>query len=205
MADIATKFGLSAGGIYMGVAPPKYFTGKIYYPQHCMPSSNPTTVTSTRKFYIPMFIPFTQTFAGCKIYNSGSGDNAKTIRTGVYSQATGGGPGTLQVEFTQITLTGASAVRTATGSVTLTGGQMYFLCLHSATNPAMNSMAANDTYVTMSPLANQLGSFALIPGADVPLADYVDTAYAALPATATAPTATLGTASDRIPLMGLYV
>lgn len=202
-----------SGGIYGGVKPPRYLSGKVYIPQHVLASSGTLAVTATRRYYVPFFCSFTQTFAGMKTYNSGVGDNGKKIRMGVYNEATTGGPGTLVAEVSETTLTGASAIRTATGSMTLIGGQMYFLCFTSDTAPTMHVMghftsAAGS--VAPAPFSTQHGIFTWDVGSTdsrtQPLGDYVDTAYGALPSTAVAPTASVSVqAVSPLPLFGLYV
>lgn len=201
---------LGAGGIFAGVKPPKYLSGKFYLPQHCFPTSNTITLTATRRVYIPFFCAHTQTFAGIKFYNSGTGDNGKKVRTGVYAESATGGPGALVAECSEVTLTGAAAIRTATGSLALVGGRMYFLTLQADTAPVLYGMTSQEASTVASVFATHLGAFALdVSSANantLPMADYVDTTYGAFPSTATAPTASYTmNGVGRLPLCGVYV
>lgn len=197
-------------GSFYGFSPKK-MTGKVYIPQHLYSSGATVTVTATRLYFTPFVVDQATTFAGAKVANQGAGDNTETLRLGVYSEAAAGGPGALQKDFGQITLTAAAAERTAANAVTLAAG-VYYLAQHYNTAMAMFGMdpvVLGTAEFTFNPFSNNLGSFGLLTSTNVGInmeaSMYVDTAYGALAATAVTPTASNTSRGASTPLMGLYI
>lgn len=207
-----------ANGSFGGAPPPIRMTGKFYTPHHCTADGQTVTISANLIYYVPFYVPATGTYLGCKFFNSGVGDNGKKVRTAVYSESSTGGPGTLQKDFGEVTLTGASAIRTAASTVTLSGPAWYYLALVSDTTPVLYSMSAITSgtvagQITASPIASQLGMFTpTIPGASdriadsTPIGETASFTYGAFNSTATTPTATIfGLNSGTFPYFGLYL
>lgn len=204
-------------GIYGGVTPPPYQSGKHYWPKHVMPATGAVTLTANRLYRTWDYVAETTTFAGGWFYNSGAGDNGKKLRIGVWDRA-----GVLLKDFGETTLTGAAALRAVANSVTIPGGSLIQIGLVSDTAPAMRGMVSVMTQSsagTAAPnfLASQLGTFptTIFSGngaaASMPIGDYAAFAYAALPTPITTATASLfndnnvDQTATTFPAMGLYV
>lgn len=163
------------------------------------------TSTTTRLYYIPYYFPVAGlSYTGLKCHNSGAGDNADTLRLGVYqASATTGLPSTLVIDAGEITLSGAAAVRTLASAWTAPYEGWGFLALHcnqAAEFYAFTNVSASSTAVGVifpAPSIQLFGApsttFAISNTATNFGAYYVDTAYGALAASAVAPTAILTT------------
>jgi len=177
-----------------GVAPPGYKANVYYPPQFVAFASGTVTTTSTRLYFVPIYIWQTYTFAGIATSNSGAGDTGDTYRVGVYTDSAG--PASLVVDVGEVTLTAAAAARESLASITLNKG-FYWLAFHA--NQAADLDAVNA--ITMSQA--DLGTLGLSRSATIFSSTYslryVDTAYGALASTAVAPTASTTT----VPMMYL--
>ena len=178
-----------------------YKVGRYYKPQWAVTNAGITvTTTATRLYYAPIYIREKITFAGAAAFNSGAGDNAETLRLGVYTDSSGV-PGTLVTDFGEITLSGAAAVRDLTAAAALTVG-WYWLCAHHNTAAAMYGMTEQHSVTAAGYIAgadhmfqNEFGLLGLDTTSIGSVgAFYVDTAYGALASNAVAPTATAGVA-----------
>ena len=178
MADPFSKSGLPI---------PKFASGRIYGSQYydTIGGAASVTTTSTRLTYQPFFVQSAITFTRAYTYNNGAGDNGDTYRTGAYTDSNGS-PGTLILDFGEVTLTGASAMRTQTISLNLAPyvGQIIWLCDHA--NQAAGMYGWN-TFLANLPNNQMFGAYSASFSATPSL--YVDTAYGALASTAVAPTA----------------
>ena len=201
MVDIATKYSIQSGG-FGSTRFPLPIAGKSYYPPHVVTSNYTLALTANLMYAIPFPVERTTTYAGLKIFNSGVADNGVTLRAGVYAEAAAGGPGALQVDSGIITLTGASAIRTAAAPVTLVGPAVYFLVLVSGGTPTMycfSGTSTQDASTNIATVNNNHGLFGNFSGPiqhTFPVAGQIagDSGaftFAALPATAPAMTATI--------------
>lgn len=205
---------LGGGGstIIPGVPPPGVVTDWFVTPDGTLFDSALTvTTTINRLYYIPVFHPLTHTFQGAATYNSGTGDNGETLRIGIYSHGSAG-PTTLIKDFGEITLTGASAQRLLSSSVSIPGGLWYWWCIHHATACDMYAMVTSKAasaagYFNGKTIRVINTDFGIPDGAFLnsrgSMAVYVDTTYGALASTAVAPTASITTASAGLPIIAL--
>lgn len=191
-------------GAYSGVQPPKLITGNFIRPLGYNGTGTGLTTTATRCYYFPLPIFETRSFQGASVINTGAGDNGEKIRLMVFrDDATNGGPGTLEKDFGEITLTAAVAVRTLSSAWSAKMG-MYWGAVWHETSAAMSAMmpyitnAAASAFTTSINLLNFTGDFAPFDQRSIVCALYVDTAYGAAPASAVAPTASLTTNSPGV-------
>lgn len=177
-----------------GFGPPGYVSG-WYYPTQAGvmdPASQTLTTTSTRKYYIPIYIFQSRAFINLAIYNSGVGDSGDKVAAAIYTHNPSYGPRVLKKDCGEITLTGSAIKNECTEfEVALTKG-LWWLSLHC--NAAMDLYAIRGQIGTGLLLRGQadLGVCALdAAGLDcVNYFPYVDVTYASTaPETATAPTA----------------
>lgn len=182
-------------GPMSGVNPPIWMSGKTIIPQIAVPAASALTTTATRLYYVPIYLPHLQTFAGIKTFNQGTGDDSETYRVGIYGEAAAGGPGALLKDCGQITLNSSSALRTAASAFTNAVVGWYYLALHFNSAVAMYRISSQDTSssgVLRSPPASQVGTLETMATSwtisRLEAFDYVDTTYAALASTAVAPT-----------------
>jgi hypothetical protein len=185
----------NSSGPFNGILPPAYVSGvgASYPPHWALYHTGTLNTTATRLYYIPFYFNSLTAFTGLRSYNSGAGDNGEVFRMGVYEAAltSSGGrglPGTRLVDCGEVTLTGASAVRTLASSFTPTYVGWHWLAYHANSAAAMYAVvnanqAGSPAYIGTSfslPVSAALGSqFGGL---------YVDTAYGALAASAVAPT-----------------
>lgn len=171
------------GGIALGATPPKLFSGQGLMPHYTEQVSS-TGLTATRAYYIPIFIPYIETFAGLKTHNGNTGDNGEKYQNAIYDEADAGGPGSLLNNFGEITLDATSAERSAASSWTNTYIGWHYVMVHfeSATN--MEYMTT-----TNQPSSGMPSWQIAATPTDRNVFSYVDTAYGAPAATAVAPTA----------------
>lgn len=154
------------------------------------------TTTSTRLYYIPIYLDRIFTFAGIKTRNGGTGDNGDTYRVGLYAEATAGGPGALVNDCGEITLdASASIVRTASSSFSTTTIGWHYLAFHSNQAVSMNQCTTSPGGNLVPTPADGLPTLAFNSSTDGNFAiPYVDTTYGALASTAVAPTASTNAA-----------
>ena len=216
MAEVGNKFGLGAGGgLFYGTRSPKKASGRYYIPPHMLIEASTTTRTTTAaRYYItPFYVEQPTTFAGAWTINSGVGDNGDKVKIAAYSEATAGGPGTLAKSFGEVTLTGASAIRTFASSWSANSGWYYLVMVtdNTADFYCMCPIAALTAVGNFTP--NQAINSVGVVGTpnvgstfsgNVPAGDYVAGTYANFPeATSLTPTNTVyGTGV--FPLFGLY-
>lgn len=198
MANIATKFGLSSGGPIYGAPHIGYDTGLAYHPHYMLVGVGAgLTTTSTRAYYMPFFVAEAVTFSSIKTVNTGAGDNGDTYRVAIYANDGTAGPGTLILDAGQVTLTGASAVRTLSVSIDLTayGGSWVWVMVHCNQAASMGEMTAVAATVGAQNMVASFGGFDFSVAAyDYnKFVRYVDTAYGAAASTAVAPTASTAT------------
>lgn len=177
---------------------PGYHTNAAYGGpgQH---ESGTFNTAATRLYFSPFVVRGPVTFNRCYTQNSGAGDNTETYRTGLYTNDPTIGPKTLISDFGEVTLTGASALRTQTISVDLSSyvGQFVWLAQHHNTAAAMygqtasSNLGVSGTTFGFNPLDEMFGTLQLaFSGFDNAYSfRYVDTAYGALASTAVTPTA----------------
>lgn len=205
-------------GFINGIPTAGWASGQTFLPYGMTLQGNITTAADDR-FYFPFFVDRTVTFSGARTWNGGAGDTGETLRLGVYSN-NNGLPDVLLKDFGEITLTGATALRTLANAVTLPGPAWYWQCSAYSAASTMRGMTPLATvssvgFMPVTPI-NMLTGFKLttIPsitaGLNQSAGFYVSTAYGALPSTATAPTSELSPntwagGSEIYPMMGLYV
>lgn len=205
-----------ANGIYGGVTPPPFQSGKYYWPQHVIPITGPITITANILYRMWMYVAETTTFSGGWFYNNGTGDNGKKIRIGVWDRS-----GALLKDFGEKTLNASAALRAVANSVTIPGGSLVQVGLVSDTAPVLRGVCSimfQSAAGTAAPniLANQLGVFPaalfLSGGAsNMPIGDTASFVYAALPSPITTATASITNSNNTdisgslFPAMGLYV
>lgn len=182
--------------IYGAQGFPQYITGAWYTPQGYAPNGNALTTTINRCYYVPFAIVAARTFQGASVVNQGTGDNGEKIRLMVFNDnGAAGGPGTLAKDFGEITLTGASAVRTLSSSWAATPG-IYWSAVWHKTAADMYSMenyhiATAVGAINANVAGDMIGDLGWTGGIRTVQAHYVDTAYGAAPSTAVAPTASV--------------
>jgi hypothetical protein len=181
-----------------GVAPPKTMAGMGMGPAYAVATEAAITTTATRLYYIPIYFPRDESWAGIKTYNGGSGDNGETYRVGVYEEGANGGPATLLVDCGEVTLNATWAVRTSASSFTVEEGWYYFAVHHNAATSMYG--ICNRQRVSGVAYAGALSSGGSMPqfnppdNREVNVFPYVDTTYGALASSAVAPTASTQTA-----------
>lgn len=197
MANIATKFGLSAGGGFDGAATPipPSGMGALFPPTWgvIVPTSGTLNTTAGRLYYIPFYFPALVQFTGLKMRNLGAGDNGEVLRLGVYEASqTTGLPSTLVIDAGEITLTGAAADRTLAAAWTPPYVGWGYFAYHA--NTAADIMPITDQLSSSQAVfyrpARFFGLSSTTPSTTAANFGgyYVDTAYAALASTAVAPT-----------------
>jgi hypothetical protein len=191
MADIGQKFGLTAGGPY-GFKFPGFHTNMSYGCPFADAGGGTLNTTATRLYYSPFFVGAAVTFTRCYTQNQGAGDNGEVYRTGAYANDGASGPGTLISDFGEVTLTGATALRTQTISLDLSAyvGQWIWLAQHHNSEVAMYDQKIPVT-APYWPQAMALFGSRIVTHFDAANAiaffRFVDTAYGALASTAVAP------------------
>jgi len=177
---------------------PKYITGAYYLPVGYAQRDAAITCTATRCSYVPLIIWENRTFSGVSVYNTSAADTGKKIRIMVFrDDLSTGGPGTLEKDFGEITLTAAAALRTLSSSWAAVTG-VYWLAFWSDSATNVEGMAPFDFQsivgYSLSPsISCFVGSLNAPVTGDTgnlhTFSHYVDTAYGAAPSTAVAPTA----------------
>jgi hypothetical protein len=180
---------------FNGAPTPSWGTGIMRGPNWVLDDATALTTTATRLYYYPMFFDRAEALAGALTLNTGAGDNGETYRTGLYfdNGPNGGVAGaTLAVDFGQVTLTAASALRTSATPYQLPSPGWYWLAVHHNTACSMAAYEAPTSEVIVNFACRNIGTIAANSewqgGSLVPFL-YVDTAYGALASTAVAPTA----------------
>lgn len=214
MADVGAKFGLSRGGMFKGAQSPIKLPSRYFWPAHLTPdlSANTMSTTGARYYVAPFYFERPTAIAGAWCYNSGAGDNGDKVKIAAYSESASGGPGDRAKDFGEVTLTGASAVRTFASSWSAPAGWHYLeLVTDNAVSVyAMTAVAPLSAVGTGYPNveANLLGvstpTVAAAFTGSIPTGEYVGGTYANFPeATSLTPATTLfGNAG--FPLFGLY-
>lgn len=204
------KAGDAAGlfsGALGGAPAPKHITGR-FYPSHLHASdASGLTTTSTRIYYLPYYISEIRSYAGFVMRNAGAGDSGKKVRMGLYTHSAVNGPTTLVQAATEITFAGAAADNTTANAFIPTYiGWHWIAAQFDVASSVRRSLVHNYqlTAVGSQPIPAIAPFFGVITVSgdlvSVPIsAYYVDTTYAALAATAVAPTAT----TDIAPWLGL--
>ena len=91
-------------------------------------SSQTVAFISTVVVFVPFVPRHTHTFTGLGWYHNSGAQGSQNLRLGVYGSVKGKPSGNALVDTGSIATTAAAAFRSATGlSVTLIGGQMYYL------------------------------------------------------------------------------
>lgn len=152
-----------------GVAPPKYRTGEFIFPHYAQSSATGVTTTATRKYQTKIWLPGNQSFSGIRFNNTGAGDNGEKFTAALYNESASGGAGTLVVNFGEVTLTAAAAVRTLSSSFTTAYSGWYYLHNQYDSASAMSGMESATTYssagiVSPQPTNAMLGSADIIFG-----------------------------------------
>ena len=177
----------------------KYMANGLYLPQGYYSIGGSFTTTVNRCYYFPFAVNRPYTFAGAVTGNQGTGDNGEKLRMMVFrDDAAAGGPGTLEKDFGEITLTGAAATRTLTSSWAAVPG-LYWGAIWHETAAAMHGMAphysdtAAGTFNAMNPvhIIPNLTWAVGVSTNSLAHALYVDTAYGVAPSSAVTPTATI--------------
>lgn len=195
----ATKYARDKGLIsfpHAGFRPPKLITNTFILPAGYFALSSNNSTTVNRCNYFPLPIWEAHTFQGASVFNAGAGDNGEKFRLMVFrDDGSGGGPGTLEKDFGEVTLTAASAIRTLTSSWVAAPG-MYWGAVWGDSVSSMISMAPwqEDTKCMLLDLGAEMGYFTPLGNNQIVYGMYVDTAYGAAPSTAVAATATLTSA-----------
>lgn len=178
----------NAGSLLVpGAGPLRYVSG-WHYPLNSGATASSSTMTTvdTRGYYIPFYVFESREFNLATVYNSGAGDSGDDVNLSVYSHNINYGPRTLKLDLGEITFgASAAASETAAFELYLTRGWWWlFLQCNGAAD--MYSMV-NDVGTGQA----EIGVPSVVTGVinNAACFPYVDTAYAAAPATATAPTA----------------
>ncbi len=192
----------AGSGAMGGVMPPKILSGMgIGDPVgRVITSSDQVTYSANDLIYIPIFIPRIVTFAGCKTYNSGTGDNGDTYKCALYSEGASGGPDSLLKDFGEVTLTASSAIQTLASSYTMTtvGWHFFGIWFNDGSEMFALHTSARTTNVGYAPGAGienhnpHFGFHDHASGGGIPFAHHVNTAYGAWASTAVAPTTSQG-------------
>lgn len=161
-----------------------YTSGKYYGPS--VPSGMTITtagspVTQANDWYVPFLCRKSASFDRIAIFNTGA--VANNFRLGIYADNGGGHPGALVVDGGQVTTSGAAGDNAATISVSLTGGQLYWLTINCQTTTSFHSFAGTAGSELVSDFAQITNISNYI---DNTVCYYAFRAYAVFPATATA-------------------
>lgn len=183
------------GGFVGGVPAPIRMTGTMITP-HWSVNYGTGTTTAGRLYYYPIYIDRIETWLGVKSYNGGTGDSGEVYRVGIYTESSSGGPGSLGKDFGEVTLSGASALRTLTSSWTPTYIGWHYIAIHHNTAASMyylcGSYPASAAGYEIPGAAFALGTLettgAIVSDVVPYICMYVDTTYGALASTAVAPT-----------------
>jgi len=191
--------------------PPGFITGCYYLPAGYFQGDAAYSSVANRCMYVPLSIPKAKTFAGVCIYNSGAADNGKKFRIMVFrDDGVNGGPGTLEKDFGEVTLTGAAALRTLSSSWAALPGT-YWLTSWADSAASMEVMRpfGFETlagYSVGPSMATYIGTLtAPVSGGTGDLhtfGHYVDTAYGAAPSTAVSPTASMSNRPNTVAGVG---
>lgn len=192
------------GGPIAGAPALSMMTGFYYMPHLFVGNNTAATTTTNRIIYIPVFFPQAVTLSACVTSNSGTSDNGKKYRVGIYTHGPTG-PTTLLGSFGEVTLTGATARRTLTANVVIPSAGWYWAAIHSDSAMDLYQMIYIATGRDSAGVYgnNGINYMGLIGRIDPGLMDvtnqytlspcmYVDTTYAALASTAVAPTGAMG-------------
>ena len=176
--------------------PPRYITGSSYISSAYKGTGASVTMATGVDYFFPFAVWANVTFSAAQFFNSGVGDNTKNVRIALYKDdGATGGPGTLVTDFGAVTLTGASALRTATASAICSPG-MYWGAIASDSNPVIYGMntflfASDVGYLpTSTQIEQYIGLITPIAPANLASVQCLKNgrAYASFPSTATAPT-----------------
>lgn len=173
-----------------------YKTGNSYMSPFYLQTAGTLAVAATRIHYTPFpVLEAGATFNRCYTYNQSAADTGEKYRTGVYADDGSAGPGTLILSFGEVTLDGASSLRTQTISLDLSAynGQIVWLAEHHESATSMFDMTCDTVAVGtpaayFGPLLGSISNSFLTAGLAFYPSRTVDTAYAALASTAVAPT-----------------
>lgn len=197
----AKNKGVIGGGSFTGNQPaPRYVTNAYYLPSGYVAGETAMTTTATRCYYFPFAVQHQHTFQSAHVYNSGVGDNGEKIRIMVFRDQDGG-PGALEKDFGEITLTAASSLRSLASTWTASPG-MYWIAVWCDSASGIFGML---TYIAKTDVGSgghgvmtmdqAIGNFGLSSSIASTRAmtqcHYVDTAYGTAPSTAVAPTASV--------------
>lgn len=177
-----------------------YKSNSIYTTPYGVPTNTNIGAAATRLYYYPFPVLAATTFNRAYTFNQGTVDSGEKYRTGLYADdAAAGGPGTLILDFGEVTLTAAEALRTQTISLDLSSyvGQHVWFAFHNETSNmsiytvqfpmAVATVGSGVLPAMFGPLFGSIGK--VLNGADAfSPCKYVDTAYGALASTAVAPT-----------------
>lgn len=189
----------SQTGPYYGTKPPRMIKGASYIPCGYAQTDTGFSTTATRVYYTPRIVFQARSIPSVQIINSGVGDNGEHFRIMTfYDDATDGGPGTLAKDWGEITLTGASAIRTLTPASPFSAPQgIVWDAVWAESASAVYGMspytfATNAGFSGTPSMQAIMGQFTAPAGNFAQTyAHYVDTTYGAAPATAVAPTASI--------------
>jgi hypothetical protein len=197
----ARKAGALPGSMFSAnQVPSRFITNAYYLPIGYFQGESAMTTTATRCYYTPLTIWTQKSFAGVSLYNTSVGDNGEKFRIMVFKDdGSGGGPGTLEKDFGEITLTAAAALRTLSSSWNALPGTYWLACWCDSASSveAMRPFAFTSLVgiVSQPSISNFIGDFTAPTtggtGNLYTFCHYVDTAYGAAPSTAVAPTASL--------------
>jgi hypothetical protein len=185
-------------GIHVGAPFIGYDTGVRNLPHYITKTGATLTTTSTRAYYMPYFVQEAVIFSSILTYNQGAGDNGDTYRLAIYANDGTAGPGTLIQDIGQVTLTGASALRTISTTINLEAyaNQWVWVMFHANQAAAMYDMQTGTTaaeYINGNVAFGTFGDF-FSGNLAASLFRYVDTAYGAAASTAVAPTTSVAIA-----------
>jgi len=185
------KPGLIAGAPFIG-----YDTGVCHLPHYITKTGATLATTSTRAYYIPYFVGEAVIFSSIQTFNQGVGDNGDTYRLAIYANDGTAGPGTLIQDIGQVTLTGASALRTISATINLEAYALQWVWVMFHANQAADMYDMKVT-LTSGEFTNGVAVFGTFGSQFSSAANanavfrYVDTAYGAAASTAVTPTATI--------------
>lgn len=190
------------GGVFNGVPNLPHVAGcDATFPPHWGQQAAYSTVAG-RLYYIPYYFPQIVSYTGLRTYNAATGDSGEVYRTGVYTaNPLTGLPDTLVIDAGQTTLTAAAAVRTQAATFSPSYVGWHYLAIHhnSVVSP-MGGISATAPGVGGFLFGINTGELGAAATTQLFGCYYATTAYAALAATAVAPSGTL----NQAPLVAPY-
>lgn len=181
MAELSLSFG---DGVSPGVGFFGYATGKKYGPTIFGGASASRTLAANRIYYSPFYCQEAKTFTEIGVNQSGAAPTGN-VRLGVYNNAAGV-PSTLLIDAGVVAFPGSTGLREVTASITLAARTPYWLAFVADAAVVATGVGVSTNQNLMASMGDYNDFYLSSNGWYG--AVFAAMAYAALPASATAPT-----------------